>query len=191
MRHAGLFTLGAAAFALLVILNAGGYRYGVSDQAFYLPAVLQQMVPDLYPHDAPLIAARDRLLLFDDWFAPLLERTNVSPPVGFLAAYAVTLSLLYFAIVGIGRVLYSSWWTIGGLAVCLTMRHQIPDTAVNTLEGYFQPAPSGILHWTVRPVGMPPRPVVDCAGRRGARRAGTSDHRSLVWGLDRSRGHLL
>ena len=33
--------LGAAAFALLATLNAGGYRYGVGDQAVYIPAILR------------------------------------------------------------------------------------------------------------------------------------------------------
>ena len=139
MRRAALFTIGGVAFALLVLLNSGGYRYGVSDQAFYIPVVLQQMMPDLYPHDAALIGAQDRLLLFDDWFAPILRRTGTSTPAGFLAAYVITLSLLFSAVVGIGRALYASWWTVGGLVIGLTMRHQIPDTAVNSLEGYFHP----------------------------------------------------
>lgn len=34
-------SLGAVAFCLLALLNVGGYRYGVSDQAFYIPVVLQ------------------------------------------------------------------------------------------------------------------------------------------------------
>ena len=59
MKHAGLFTLGAAPFAMLVIVNAGGYRYGVSD-----------------------------------WFAPLLERTGVSPHLAWAARQPVGTNLL-------------------------------------------------------------------------------------------------
>ena len=36
---------GAAAFCLVAILNCGGYRYGIGDQAFYVPAVVQHLNP--------------------------------------------------------------------------------------------------------------------------------------------------
>ena len=36
-RSAAGHALGAAAFALLATLNTAGYRYGVGDQAFYVP----------------------------------------------------------------------------------------------------------------------------------------------------------
>ena len=66
-------SLGALAFCLLALLNVGGYRYGVSDQAFYIPIVRQGLEPGLFPHDAPLLAVQNRLLAFDDWFAPLVS----------------------------------------------------------------------------------------------------------------------
>lgn len=37
-RVAGL-AVGAFAFCLLAILNCGGYRYGVGDQASYIPSI--------------------------------------------------------------------------------------------------------------------------------------------------------
>ena len=49
-----LLAAGAAVFCLLALMNVGGYRYGVSDQAFYVPMVLQGLEPELYPHDAEL-----------------------------------------------------------------------------------------------------------------------------------------
>ena len=131
--------LGAVLFCALVLLNAGGYRYGVSDQAFYIPVVLHQLDPALYPHDASLIGAQDRFFLFDDWFAFALSVTGVSVANGFMAAYACTLALLFGAIVMIGRALYATHWGVLGLVIGLTMRHRIPDTAVNSLEGYFHP----------------------------------------------------
>ncbi len=139
MKRFALLALGAMLFGVLVLLNAGGYRYGVTDQAFYIPIVLHQLTPVLYPHDAALLAAQDRFFLFDDWFAPILSATGISLSTGFLLGYAVTLVLLYGAIVTIGGTLYATRWTVVGLAVGLTMRHRIPDTAVNTLEGYFHP----------------------------------------------------
>ena len=139
MRRLLLLTLGAIGFGGLVLLNVGGYRYGVSDQAFYIPVVLQELTPSMYPHDAPLIAAQDRFFFFDDWFASILRYSNISIPSGFLIGYALTLLLLFGAIVTVGRSMYTSWWTVSALAIGLTIRHQIPDTAVNTLESYFHP----------------------------------------------------
>ena len=43
------------AFIVLCTMNAAGYRYGASDQAFYIPAVLRHVNPALFPRDAPLI----------------------------------------------------------------------------------------------------------------------------------------
>ena len=134
-----LLAAGALGFCGLAILNAGGYRYGVSDQAFYIPVVLQQLSPGLYPGDATLIAAQDRFFVFDDWLAPILRATGASLPGAFLVAYMVTLLLYFTAIVRMGRFFYTSWWTVAALGIGLTMRHRIPDTAVNSFEGYFHP----------------------------------------------------
>ena len=139
VRRAALLAAGAAAFVLLALLNVGGYRYGVSDQAFYAPLVLRSLDSDLHTHFAPMLAAQDRLFAFDDWFAPALRAAGVSVPAAFLAAYLLTLLLLYGAAVAIGSALYRTWWGVAGLAAGLTLRHRIPDTAVNTLESYFHP----------------------------------------------------
>ena len=58
-----LLAVGAVVFGALVTLNSGGYRYGVSDQAFYIPVVLEQITPGLFPHDADLIDAQDRFFV--------------------------------------------------------------------------------------------------------------------------------
>ena len=139
MRRLLLLAIGAIGFGCLVVLNVGGYRYGVSDQAFYIPVILQELTPNMYPHDASLIAAQDRFFFFDDWFAGILRYSNISIPSGFLIGYALTLLLIFGAIVAVGRSIYTSWWTVSALAIGLTIRHRIPDTAVNTLESYFHP----------------------------------------------------
>ena len=135
------FTLcgGALAFCLLALLNVGGYRYGVSDQAFYIPIVRQWLEPGLFPHDAPLLAAQNRLLAFDDWFAALVRITGMRLPVAFFATYLAGLTLLYAAGVVLGRSLYRTWWGVAALTAALTLRHRIPDTAVNSLEAYLHP----------------------------------------------------
>ena len=78
MRRLLLLAIGAIGFGCLVVLNVGGYRYGVSDQAFYIPVILQELTPNMYPHDASLIAAQDRFFFFDDWFAGILRYSNIS-----------------------------------------------------------------------------------------------------------------
>lgn len=138
-RHYPLLIAGAIGFCALVTLNSGGYHYGVSDQAFYIPVVLEEMDPALFPHDGALIAAQDRFLFFDDWFAPLVSALGVSLPVAFLVSHVITLLILYGALVGLGVALYRSWWTVGGLLALMTVRHRIPDTGANSVEGYFHP----------------------------------------------------
>ena len=132
-------SLGALAFCLLVLLNVGGYRYGVSDQAFYIPIVRQGLEPGLFPHDAPLLAVQNRLLAFDDWFALVVRLSGQSLPVAFFAAYVAGLTLLYAACMTVGRSLYRTWWGVAALAAALTLRHRIPDTAVNSIEAYLHP----------------------------------------------------
>ena len=130
---------GALAFCVLLTLNSGGYHYAVSDQAFYIPVVLDELEPTLFPHAEQLLGAQDRLLFFDDWFAPLVRLTGWSLPVAFLIAHLLTLLVLYGAFLALGLVLYRSWWTIGGLLVVVTLRHRIPHTGANSVEGYFHP----------------------------------------------------
>ena len=50
MKTAGLFI-----FLVLATANSGGYRYGVSDQAYYLPAISQHLK---VLHDAELVLIR-------------------------------------------------------------------------------------------------------------------------------------
>ena len=138
-KRALLLASGAAAFVLLVLLNVGGYRYGVSDQAFYIPIVQQDIEPGLFPHDAALLSAQDKLLAFDDGLAPIVRLTGVPLPVAFFATYLAGLLVLYAAAVAIGRSLFRTWWGVTALVAALTLRHRIPDTAVNTLEAYLHP----------------------------------------------------
>lgn len=139
MARIGIAFGGAALFCVLALQNAGGYRYGVQDQAFYIPAIARHLDPTLYPHDIGLIDAQDQLLAFDDLTAGLVNATGWSLPAIFLGAHVASLILMFAGAVGIGRVLYRSWWTVAGLAFALTLRHHITDTGVNTLEGYFHP----------------------------------------------------
>jgi hypothetical protein len=130
---------GGLAFCLVAILNCGGYRYGIGDQAFYVPAVVQHLNPALFPRDRDMLHAQDRFMLYDDATAIVTRATGVSVPALFFAGYLVATTLLFGAVVSIGRVMYASWWTVAMLAALLTLRHRITQTGANTLEAYFQP----------------------------------------------------
>jgi hypothetical protein len=135
-----LVALGAALlFVVLATLNAGGYRYGVSDQAFYIPAILHHLDPQLFPRDWPMIGAQDRLNIFTASLALKARVTGLSLPVLFFLAHLVSLAILFGAVVAIGRTLYRSWWAVAALAIAMTLRHRVVQTGVNTLESYMHP----------------------------------------------------
>src|SRR5690242_6090862 len=64
-------------FALLATANGAGYRYGVSDQAFYIPVVVRALNPDAFPQDAALIDAQGRLMLSDEVLAAIVRTTGL------------------------------------------------------------------------------------------------------------------
>jgi hypothetical protein len=134
-----LFALGLGPFVVLCTANSAGYRYGASDLAFYAPAVMQRLDPRLFPRDAPLIDAQARLTLMDETVAAAARVTRLPLPQLFAAVYAVTLGLLAWAAVRVGGALYAQGWTVVALLVALTLRHAIPQTGANSLEGYFHP----------------------------------------------------
>ena len=129
----------ACAFCLVAILNSGGYRYGIGDQAFYIPAVTQHLNPALFPRDRTILHAQDRFMLYDDAIAAFVRATGVSVPAVFFAGYLIGLALLFGAIVAISRVMYRTWLGVAMLAALMTLRHRITQTGANSLESYFQP----------------------------------------------------
>jgi hypothetical protein len=131
--------LAALLFGVMATANSGGYRYGVSDQAFYLPAIARSLDPSLFPHDAPVLDAQARLWLGDDLVGALARGATVNLPALAGWSYGLGLLLLAAAVAYFLRGLGASWLAVGvGLAVA-TIRHQITKTGANTLEGYFHP----------------------------------------------------
>jgi len=138
-RRSALLVVGLIVFAVIATLNSAGYRYGASDQAFYVPAVVHQLHPELYPRDAPLITSQAKLTLVDEALAFAARLTGASLPVLFAGLYVISLAVLMGASLSIGAVLYRSGWTTIALTAALTLRHAIAETGANTLEGYFHP----------------------------------------------------
>src|SRR3954463_1988743 len=99
-------------FVLLATANSAGYRYGASDQAFYIPAVLRHLDPSLFPRDAALIDSQARIVTVDEVIAGVVRVTGASLPQLFLALYLVTLVLLYAGIAAIGARIYRTRWAV-------------------------------------------------------------------------------
>lgn len=140
-RGTGLvaFALGVPPFAFLCTLNSAGYRYGASDQAFYVPAVLSHLEPALFPRDDALIESQARLTRMDETLAGLVNLTGADLPVLYAALYTVSLALLALAGWLLARRLYRSEWTAFALLGALTLRHAIARSGTNSLEAYFHP----------------------------------------------------
>ena len=138
MKPAGLVA-GVLLFVVLATANSSGYRYGVSDQAFYMPAVNLQLTPGLFPRDAPLIEAQGRLVVSDNIVSAIVSTTGLSLPHVSAALYVIGLVLLIVAAILFARGLGYSWWAVTLFGLLLTFRHRIAKTGANSLEGYMHP----------------------------------------------------
>ena len=127
------------AFTLLVTANSAGYRFGIADQAFYIPAIQRALDPASFPHDTAVVAPQSALLASDQVIAWMMTRLGLSLQAIFLAGYLLTCALFALAVERIGTTLYRSTLATWTLLAALTLRHRIADTGVNTFEGSFHP----------------------------------------------------
>lgn len=134
-----LWTAGAILFFLLATANAGGYRYGASDQAFYIPAIRKAMDAALFPRDAWLLAAQGGVILWDGLVAGLASALHLPLPSVFFLLYSAGVIALYAAGTMLARAVGLSPWATVALLSLMTLRHRIAKTGVNTLEGYLHP----------------------------------------------------
>jgi hypothetical protein len=126
-------------FVLLATANGAGYRYGVSDQAFYIPVVTRALEPAAFPRDAALIDAQGRLMLADELLALIVRTSGLSLEVLFFAAYLLSLALMWSGLAAIGTRVYTSTWGTLALGAAFTLRHRISRTSANSFEPYFHP----------------------------------------------------
>jgi hypothetical protein len=134
-----LSLVGALLFIVLATANAAGYRYGVSDQAFYIPAFLRAIDPGAFPRDAALIDAQARLMVLDDIVGAVVRSTGVPLETVCAIGYFASLLLIWAALIGIGTALYATPWGVIALVAAFTLRHQITKTSTNSFEPYFHP----------------------------------------------------
>ena len=130
--------VGAVLFVVLATGNSGGYRYGASDQAFYLPAVAMTVDPSLFPRDRPLFEPQMRLWPGRAVLAWMSSTTERLPAV-FAGMYLTTLMVLFLAALALARSLGANWQTVAAFLALLTLKHQITHTGANSLEGYAHP----------------------------------------------------
>jgi len=135
-RHAGGLLAAFLIFGVLATANTGGYRFGVSDQAYYAVAALATANPALFPKDRSLIDVQSRFTLSDDVFGWLVKTLPVDLPALYFATYVLTLAVLFAAAIVFARRLGLSWWAVAAMLLLLTLRHRIVKTGVNSLEGY-------------------------------------------------------
>lgn len=126
-------------FGVLATANGAGYRFGVSDQAFYIPVVLRSIDPALFPRDAALIDAQGHLMAMDEILGALASGTGVSLEGMYLAGYVLSVGLIWTAVVLIGARVHQNPWAVTALGAAVTLRHRIPETSANSLEPYFHP----------------------------------------------------
>jgi hypothetical protein len=98
--------------AVLATMNGGGYQFGSSDQAFYIPAVARHLDPALFPRDRQIIDSQDRLNAFTAILGYVSWTTGLDLPVVFAAGYAVAMAALYGAVLALGSTLVRSPWTV-------------------------------------------------------------------------------
>jgi hypothetical protein len=137
--RAAAWVAGGLLFLVLATANGAGYRYGVSDQAFYIPVVQHAINPETFPRDASLIDAQGRLMISDEIIAAVARLTSLPLDVIFLAGYLLSVALIGTALILIGQRVSATPWVVVAILAALTLRHRIPRTSANSFEPYFHP----------------------------------------------------
>ena len=119
--------------------NAAGYRFGASDQAFYIPAIALRADPSLFPRDRVVFEPQMRLWVGDELLGTLVRTTGMTLPTLFAVLYALTMVGLVAGVTLLARSLGCNAWTIATALVLVTLRHRIARTGANSLEGYMHP----------------------------------------------------
>jgi hypothetical protein len=126
-------------FLLLATASSGGYRFGVSDQAFHVPAVVHALTPAAFPRDGALLDAQARFMLLPYAVAAFIRLTGLSIETAFFLGYLLTTALLWVGLVLLARMFSASPWSLVLLGALVALRHRIPRTTANSIEPYFYP----------------------------------------------------
>lgn len=132
----------SVAFLFVMVVgtaNSAGYRFGVSDQAFYIPAIALRAAPELFPRDRAVFEPQMRFWLGDELLGSLVRVSGVDLPELFALLYVLTMAGMTIGAIWLARSLGCDWWAIAVCLVLVTLRHRIARTGANSLEGYMHP----------------------------------------------------
>jgi hypothetical protein len=94
-----LALLGLVAFVVLATANGAGYRFGVSDEAAYVPAVVLAEHPAEFPRDAVVIRTQGHFFIVDDLLGAIGRATGASVETLFLGAYLLAITVTWFGVI--------------------------------------------------------------------------------------------
>ena len=162
LTPSAIFLIALVPFLVLATANSAGYRYGASDQAFYVPAVLEAMNPALFPRDSHLIASQARLTLFDEVIGGAARATGLALPVMLALFQVMTLGLLAWGVIRIGDVFYRTRWARRRPAVPRDAAARDQQVGHEHARRLLPSAPAGVCAGHHRRGRVPARPT----GRR-------------------------
>ena len=149
----------ASSSSLLATANGAGYRYGVSDQAFYLPVVEHAINPELFPRDGSLIDAQGRLMITDEIIAAVARTTSIPLDTLFFAGYLLSVALIWIGLVTIGHHVYATPWVTLALVAAFTLdiafRARARTRSSRTFIRECWPSVSACWPWPPCSIGAP------------------------------------
>jgi hypothetical protein len=129
-----LILLGLTVGALLV----HGYHPYVEDAEIYLPGVLKQLHPSLFPHNAAFFESYSQLTLFPRVLATSIRAAHIPFNFGLLAWHLITIFLLLYSSWRIARICfkerYAVWCGVGLVAALLTI--PVAGTSLYIMDQY-------------------------------------------------------
>ncbi len=122
-----------AATVLAIVLN--GYRFGINDQALYIPWINKFLQPELYKHDFLFSSPQDELTLV----LPLIAKISsvISMEWLFFVGYVLSLLGVNWAIYKIAYSVTNSRTTGIFAVIALLLFIKVGGTATSTFDHYF------------------------------------------------------
>ncbi|HEX6879471.1 MAG TPA: hypothetical protein VF135_03830 [Terriglobales bacterium] len=135
--HTAAGLTGLTGLALLI----HGYHFGIEDQAIYIPAILRDLNPRLFPRDATFFESQTHAMLLDKLVAPIVQLSHAPVPWVLFVLHLLTIFLLLFACSRIVIKLFgntpSAWGGLALLTCVLTL--PVAGTAQYIADQYLHP----------------------------------------------------
>jgi len=128
------------ALAVLTVLAVllHGYHGGVEDAEIYLPGVLKNLNPALYPRNAEFFGSHAGMTLYPEFVAWSIRISHLPPAIMMLLWHLLTIFALLYACFRIARLCFTEshavWCGVALLASLLTL--PIAGTALYIMDQY-------------------------------------------------------